>query len=153
MKPKKQTGNKKQRNILTAFYKTLKNFGSALPMLLGVILLLGLFQTFVSKKMIFSIFSGNALTDTLIGAIFGSISAGNPITSYIIGGELLKDGVSLFAVTAFIVTWVTVGVIQLPAEAGILGKKFALKRNIISFFLAILVSIATVTTLTLIQIK
>jgi uncharacterized membrane protein YraQ (UPF0718 family) len=71
--------------------------------------------------------------------------------SYIIGGELLKDGVSLFAVTAFIVTWVTVGLLQLPAEAAILGRQFAIFRNILSFILAILVSIVTVVTVMVIQ--
>ena len=120
-------------------------------MLLGITLLLGLFQTFVSNQIISSVFSGNLWRDALIGAMTGSISAGNPIISYIIGGELLKQEVSLLAVTSFMVAWVTVGVIQLPAEALILGRRFAIARNIISFILSILVSIATVATLTLIQ--
>ena len=55
--------------------------------------------------------------DTVIGSAIGSIAAGNPIMSYIIGGELMKEGVSLFAITAFIVTWVTVSIVQFPAEA------------------------------------
>jgi hypothetical protein len=97
--------------------------------------------------MISSVFTGGIIRDTLIGTVTGSISAGNPITSYIISGELLKGGVSLFAVTAFIVAWVTVGLVQYPAEADILGKRFATLRNCISFILAILVSIATVTIL------
>lgn len=114
-------------------------------------MLLGLFNTMVPKKLISSVFTGDMLRDTFIGALAGSVLTGNPITSYIIGGELLADGVSLFAVTAFIVAWVTVGVVQYPAEAGILGKRFAAVRNLISFLLAILVSIATVTTLMVIQ--
>ena len=89
--------------------------------------------------------------DTLIGTLIGSISAGNPITSYIIGGELLNKGVSLFAVTAFIVAWVTVGIIQYPAEADMLGKRFAILRNVFSFMLAILVAIVTVTIVRIIQ--
>ncbi|KPJ68886.1 hypothetical protein AMJ44_05210 [candidate division WOR-1 bacterium DG_54_3] len=141
----------KSKNILASFYKALKNFGAMLPMLLGITLLLGLFQTFVSNQIISSVFSGNLWRDALIGAMTGSISAGNPIISYIIGGELLKQEVSLLAVTSFMVAWVTVGVIQLPAEALILGRRFAIARNIISFILSILVSIATVATLTLIQ--
>ena len=147
----KQKGGKSQKSIVNSFYRALKSFSTALPMLLGVILLMGLFRTFVSKKMISSVFTGEMLYDTLLGTIIGSISAGNPITSYIIGGELLKNGVSLFAVTAFIVAWVTVGIVQFPAEAGILGKRFAITRNTLSFILAIVVSIATVTTLMVIQ--
>ena len=137
----------KKENIITSLYKALKSFGVTLPVLLGVVLLLGLFKMYVSSELISSVFTGELLRDTALGSMIGSISAGNPITSYIIGGELLKEGVSLFAVTAFIVAWVTVGVIQLPAEAAILGKRFALTRNALSFIFAILVSIATVVTL------
>jgi uncharacterized membrane protein YraQ (UPF0718 family) len=143
--------DKKQKGVIISFTKAFKSFGTALPILLGVILLVGLFRTFVSSQMIASVFTGALLRDTVIGTVIGSISAGNPITSYIIGGELLKEGVSLFAVTAFIVAWVTVGIVQFVAEAGILGKRFALSRNILSFILAILVAVATVTTLMVMQ--
>ena len=149
---KMQMGNKKinmtnKETIAASFYKALKSFGVMVPVLLGVILLIGLFKTYITPELISSVFTGELLRDTIIGSVIGSISAGNPITSYIIGGELLKEGVSLFAVTAFIAAWVTVGVIQLPAEAFILGKRFALTRNVLSFILAILVAIATVVTL------
>lgn len=151
MKTQKQSNSEKQKNILISLLNALKNFGSTLPLLLGVILLLGLFRTFISKQMIQSVFTGELLRDTLNGAVIGSVLAGNPITSYIIGGELLKEGVSLFAVTAFIVTWVTVGIVQFPAEAAILGKRFALARNVLSFIFAILISVTTVMTLRIFQ--
>jgi len=64
------------------------------------------------------------------------------LTSYIIGGELLKNGVSLVAVLAFIVSWVTVGTVQLPAESLMLGRKFALLRNGISLIMAIAIAVA-----------
>jgi uncharacterized membrane protein YraQ (UPF0718 family) len=140
-----------KKNILNSFHRAFKSFGTSLPILLGVVLLLGLFRTFVSKQMLSSVFTGELLQDTLIGSVIGSISAGNPVNSYIIGGELLKEGVNLFAVTSFIVAWVTVGIIQFPAEAAILGRRFACARNILSFILSILVSIATVKTLMVIQ--
>ena len=146
----KGTGDEKPKSIVMSFYRAFKSLGSALPTLLGVVLLLGLFLTCVSTQFIASVFTGEMFRDTVIGSAIGSIAAGNPITSYIIGGELMKEGVSLFAITAFIVTWVTVSIVQFPAEAAILGKRFAVIRNSLSFFLAILVSIATVTTLILI---
>lgn len=135
------------KTIAASFYKALKSFGVMLPVLLGVILLIGLFKTYITPELISSVFAGNLFQDTLLGSVIGSVSAGNPITSYIIGGELLKEGVNLFAVTAFIAAWVTVGVIQLPAEASILGKRFAITRNVLSFIFAMLVAIATVVTL------
>jgi len=147
----KKRKDEAQKSLLGSFYKSLKSFAAALPVLLGVILLLGLFRMNVSAQFISSIFKGELLRDTIIGSLIGSVSAGNPITSYIIGAELLSEGVSLFAITAFIVAWVTVGVIQLPAEAAILGKRFAFARNLISFILAILVSMVVVMTLMIIQ--
>jgi uncharacterized membrane protein YraQ (UPF0718 family) len=147
----KQKDEKKQKNIGFILYKSFKSFSASLPVLVGVVLLLGLFRVNVSPQLISSIFSGEFVRDVIIGSIIGSISAGNPITSYIIGAELLNEGVSLFAVTAFIVAWVTVGIIQFPAEAAILGKKFALKRNLISFILSIFVSLATVTLLMVVR--
>jgi len=122
-----------------------------LPILIGVVLLIGLFNVFVSEELLTSIFSGNIVLDTLWGACFGSILAGNPINSYVIGGELLKYGVSLFAVTAFIVTWVTVGLVQLPAEIAAFGKRFALLRNGLSFLFAIPIALLTVVILNLLE--
>ncbi len=121
-----------------------KAIGNSLPVLTGVILLIGLVNTFVPKSIYSTLFSNNIFLDPVIGSGLGSILAGNPITSYVLGGELLLQGVSLIAVTAFIVSWVTVGLIQLPAEATLLGKKFAIARNILSFIFSIIVAIATV---------
>jgi uncharacterized membrane protein YraQ (UPF0718 family) len=124
--------------------KAAKGLWNAFPMILGTILLISLISAIVPKSFYVIIFSKNSLLDSFIGSMVGSVSAGNPITSYIFGGEMLNQGVGLVAVTAFIVSWVTVGLIQLPAESAILGKKFALLRNITSFILAIVVAIITV---------
>lgn len=144
-------GTKFSKSMLVdATRKSAKQFTNLLPILVGVVLLIGLFNAFVSKDFLASIFSGSMALDTLWGACFGSIFAGNPINSYVIGGELLKYGISLFAVTALIVTWVTVGLVQLPAEIAALGRRFALLRNGLSFSLSIPIAILTVVILNLI---
>ena len=121
-----------------------RQFSALLPLLVGVVLLIGLLRAFISEDVVASILTGNTVVDTLIGALFGSIVAGNPINSYVLGGELLKYGVSLFAVTALIVAWVSVGVVQLPAEMGALGRRFALVRCVLSFAASIAIALATV---------
>ena len=113
-------------------------------MILGTILLISLISALVPKSFYISVFSKNSLLDSFVGSSIGSISAGNPITSYIFGGEMLNQGVGLIAVTAFTVSWVTVGLIQFPAESAILGKKFALLRNLTAFIFSIVVAIITV---------
>lgn len=131
-----------------AFLQTLNLFKTVLPMLVGVLLLVSLLHQFFQSHYK-EWFTGNYMLDPLVGAVAGSISFGIPITSYIAGGDLLRAGVSLLAVTAFIMTWTTVGLVMAPLEASVLGKRFALTRNLLNFFFALLVSMVTVFTLRL----
>lgn len=133
-----------------SFIKTFNGFKQVMPIILGVIMLVSLSIVAIPKSFYANIFTGNKIIDPLLGAIFGSVASGSPITSYIAGGELLKQGVSLIAVTAFILTWVSVGLIQLPAESLMLGKRFAVIRNIVSFITAPIVAVLTIYTLSLI---
>ncbi len=132
-----------------SFKKTLNSLYQSLPAVIGVLLLIALTTTIIPKEFYRAVFSGNNFLDPLIGALLGSILAGNPITSHILGGEFLTQGVSLVAVTAFLLTWITVGVVQLPAESLMLGKKFTVVRNLMSFFTAIVVAVLTVITISL----
>ena len=124
--------------------KSANAFRRVTPVLIGVVLLLSLANTLIPKTAYTTFFGQGQVLNSLIGSSLGSVLVGNPITSYIIGGELLENGVGLVAVTAFIVAWVTVGVVQLPAEAVLLGKRFAITRNLISFLFTIIVALVTV---------
>ena len=130
-----------------AFLKTIKNFKQILPIILGVVMLVSLFLALIPSYFYVTVFVGHKLIDPLLAALIGSISSGNPVVSYILGGEFLKQGVSLIAVIAFILSWVTVGLIQLPAESLMLGKRFAITRNIVSFIASLIVAYLTVLTL------
>jgi hypothetical protein len=111
---------------------------------MGVLMLLALADALIPKEAYQWFFTGHKLLDPLMRAAVGSIATGNPISGYIIAGELRQQGISLLAVAAFLVAWVTVGIIQLPAEALMLGRRFAVVRNIVSLVLSILVAILTV---------
>lgn len=124
--------------------KALKGILNSLPIIFGTVLLISLMSVLLPKSFYTAVFNKNPVFDVIVGNIIGSISAGNPITSYIFGGELLDQGISLFAVTAFLISWVTVGLVQLPAESMLLGKKFAIARNLSAFVLAILAAALTV---------
>ena len=116
-----------------------------------MLLLVSMLNTLVAKEYYTNFFGKIPLIDPIIGAFFGSILAGSPVTSYVIGGELLVQGIGLVVVTAFLVAWVTVGVVQLPAESMMLGKKFAILRNVTAFIFSILVAVVTVFILNLIE--
>ncbi len=121
-----------------------RQFYSLLPRLVGVVLLLGLFRGLVDEQTLPELLSGSTLLNSFWGASLGSILAGNPINSYVIGKDLLNSGVGMAGITALMIAWVNVGVIQLPVEASALGLRFALTRNLAAFVMAIAASIAFV---------
>jgi len=133
--------------LASSIKKSLKAIGSAMPIVVGMLLLTSLAIQLFPADAASAWFGQSELADVLIGAGIGSIAAGNPLASYLLGGELLSHGVSLLAVTALIVSWVTVGIVQLPAEMLLLGKRFAIYRNLTAFMLAIAVAFLTVYTL------
>ncbi len=132
-----------------ALLKTAQNFKTSIPMIIGILLLINLINPFL-QNFYTKIFTNNFIIDPFIGALSGSFAFGIPLISYIIGGELLNKGISLLAVTAFIISWSTVGFFMLPLEISMLGKKFAIIRNLINFIFSIIIAILTIVTLNLI---
>ena len=143
----RKDGSVQSSKLKGAGKSLLNNFKMSIPILAGVLLLVGLVNTAIPKDFFSRIFTGKLFLDPFIGALVGGVAAGNPLTSYIIGGEFLEKGISLVSVLAFIVSWVTVGVVQLPAESLMLGRRFALLRNGVSFLMAVLVAILAAFTL------
>lgn len=129
--------------FLKVLKKSALSFLGMAPMLLGVIGLVGLFQTLVTPQMLATLFQGNPIIDTFIGTLTGGISAGHPMISYVLGGELIKQGISLYAVSAFILSWVTLGLIQIPAEIEAFGRRFTIYRNILAFVFTLIIAILT----------
>lgn len=117
--------------------KTFKNIFNSFPLILGMMLLVSLISSIIPKSFYLNFFKHNIFINSFLGSLFGSISIGNPAISYILGGEFLSKGISLIAVTAFIISWVTVGVVQIPMESMYLGKKFTISRNLSAFILSI----------------
>lgn len=130
--------------------KTARTFLHLLPIILGMLLLTSLAVTLFPERISAGLFGGGDLLDALAATSLGSIAAGHPLASYLLGGELLRGGVGLIAVTALIVSWVTVGIVQLPAEMLMLGARFAIYRNAIGFISAGVIAFLCVYTLRLI---
>ncbi len=109
-----------------------------LPLLLAVFALVGLFQEFLPPQMIESLLGqGNRAASLLIGGLVGAISIGPPLASYPIAGSLLANGAWPPAVAAFIMSWISVGVVTLPFEASIFSWRFALLRNALTLIAAL----------------
>jgi uncharacterized membrane protein YraQ (UPF0718 family) len=110
-----------------------------LPMLLAIFGLIGLFQEFVPPELVYKYLNdSNGYMALLFGAIAGSISIGPPLAAYPLAETLIASGAWPPAIAAFILSWISVGIVTLPLEGSIFGYRFALLRNGISFLAAML---------------
>jgi uncharacterized membrane protein YraQ (UPF0718 family) len=138
--------NEDKKNIKTIFFHTLKSFGNIMPVLTGVVFLIGLADIIITEQTLQTFFRGGML-DLPAGVLLGTVMAGHALNSVIIGEQLFETGVGLMAVSAFMVSWVTIGVAYIAMEAAVLGKKFAFIKNILSILFAMIISFLTVVTL------
>lgn len=116
-----------------------KSLLKLLPLLVAVFGLVGLFQEFLPPELVTQwLGESSGVLGLLIGASAGAIAIGPPLAAYPLAGSLLEAGAWPPAIAAFIVSWISVGIITLPFEAQTFGSRFALLRNGISFLAAML---------------
>jgi len=118
-----------------------KSFIKMLPMVFIIIIAIGLLLGFVPPEQI-SRFVGDqsGAGGILLVGIVGAIMHIPALLSFPLAASILESGASVTAVAAFITTLTMIGMITLPLEIKILGKKMALLRNGISFVIAILIA-------------
>ncbi len=119
-----------------------KSFFRILPTILAIIIIIGLILGFVPPEEI-SRFVGEQsglLGVFLVGAV-GSVLHIPALIAFPLGASMLDSGATVTAVAAFITTLTMIGVVTLPMEIKIMGKKFALLRNGISFVIAIVIAL------------
>ncbi len=129
----------KTKKSLKASGKMLKNMGSQV---LAIILLISLFLSLIPKELITKLLgNSNNIINTLNGAILGTITIIPGIIAFPLAKELLSMGAFFTAIAAFITTLTMVGFATAPIEISFFGKRFTFFRNIISFFIAILIAL------------
>ena len=138
-------------SLKKAFKKALINFISITPMMLAVIGLVGLMQVYLSPEILSTFFGYGDMTDTLVGTVAGAVSMGQGMISYVVAEGLMEQGVSHYALSAFILAWVTLGVVQLPAEASVFGVRFTFYRNVLTVISTIVIAYVTVLTVGLLS--
>jgi len=124
------------QNIKKTFFQTLNWFKEIIPMLLWIIIIIAMLkQVWIFENM------KNYINDdflwVIVSDIFWSISVGNTINSYIIADSFWNISEYILVISAFLIAWVSVWIIQIPAESYFFWKKFAIIRNLISFVFAI----------------
>lgn len=78
-----------------------------------------------------------------IASALGSITLMPGFIAFPLCGILLKKGVSYMVLSAFSTTLMMVGILTYPIESSYFGVKVTILRNVISFFVALIIALMT----------
>jgi uncharacterized membrane protein YraQ (UPF0718 family) len=127
---------------LAGLKKGAKMFLNILPALLNVLILVSVFIYLVPPRLLTAwLGQGSGWTGVASAALLGSISLIPGFIAFPLGAILARSGVSYMVVAVFITTLMMVGILTLPLEAKYFGWKVAIRRNVLSFFGALLVGL------------
>jgi uncharacterized membrane protein YraQ (UPF0718 family) len=125
----------KTKKALLKAWKSLKNI---LPMLLGVVLLIGLMLSIIDTELISKIIgSESGFYGVMLASLVGSITLIPGFIAFPTAALLLTGGAGYIQIAAFVQTLMMVGIVTLPMEIKYFNKKVAILRNILSFVLSI----------------
>ncbi len=138
----KSSATEEKEKIKTSLKNGLFMFLKRSPTLIAILTLVAMIDVFVPKETIVSLIgSSKGILSILLSTTIGSILMGPVATSYPLGMILLKKGASVSSVASFLFAWVMVGIVTLPFEISVFGKKFALVRNVASFLGAMILGL------------
>ncbi|MDA3872259.1 MAG: permease [Candidatus Marinimicrobia bacterium] len=110
------------------------------PTILSVILLIGIIYGLFSDKIALLFGQENGVIGFITIAVFGSVMHMPSLLAFPLAGSFLLEGASISSVAAFITTLTMIGIVTLPLEIKMMGKKFAIYRNVFSFVIAIIIA-------------
>lgn len=120
----------------------IKKFVKILPAFLTMLILVSIVLFLIPDKIISSYLgSNNKFIGVLIASLFGSITLMPGFIAFPLCGILLEKGVAYLVLAAFTTTLMMVGVLTYPIEKEYFGIKVTIIRNVISFFIALVVSV------------
>jgi len=127
---------------LSAVKIAAKRFVRILPAFLTMIVLVSIVLFLIPDRVISNYLGGS---NKFIGVIFASffffVSLMPGFIAFPLSGILLKKGVAYMVLAAFTTTLMMVGVLTAPIEKAYFGMRVTVIRNVISFFIALIVAV------------
>lgn len=121
----------------------LKSFLKIVPLLVLILMIVSIVLYFIPDYVIVKYLGENNLFfGFMIATIIGSISLIPGFITFPLCGLLLEQGVSYLVLAAFSTTLMMVGLLTFPLEKEYFGTRITVIRNIASFMIAIIVSLA-----------
>lgn len=110
--------------------------------IVAILLLIGLILAIIPPEKIESLIgNGSNIFATIGAAIIGTITLIPAFVAFPLVGSLKNNGAGIVTLTAFLTTLTMVGFLTFSLETKNFGKKFAIKRNLLSFVFAIIIAL------------
>jgi len=132
---------KDRKKTKLALLKAWRSFENILPLLLGIVLLIGMVLAVLDPELIIKyIGEDSGFMGTAILAVFGAITMIPGFIAFPTAALLLEGGAGYMQIAAFISTLMMVGVLTAPMEIKFFGRKITILRNIMAFAFSFLVA-------------
>ncbi|MBN2050446.1 MAG: permease [Spirochaetales bacterium] len=130
-----------RRKALQALKAAWHAFIGMAPRVLIIVILIGIILGFIPREFIARVVGGESgFRGILLSATFGAIMFIPSILAFPLAGSLLESGAALSSVAAFITSLTMIGIVSLPVELKVLGKKMTLYRNVFGFIFALMIA-------------
>lgn len=120
-----------------------KKLNKILPSFIKMLILVSIMLYLLPDKTIAKYLGDNNIfLGTIIGSALGSITMMPGFIAFPLSGILLNKGVSYMVIAAFSTTLMMVGILTFPIEKEYFGTKLTIIRNIVSYFIALIIALA-----------
>jgi len=121
-----------------------KKLSKISPAFLSMLIVVSVILFLVPEKAILNSFgNNNKFIGVILASFIGSVTLMPGPIVYPLCGILLKKGASYMVLSAFSTTLMMVGVLTYPVEKEYFGAKITIIRNILSFFIALVIALIT----------
>ncbi len=134
---------KSREKTKKALIKAWKSFENILPLLLGIIFIVGILIAVLNAQVISKLIGSNSgFLGVTISSTVGAITLIPGFIAFPTAALLLENGAGYMQIAAFISSLMMVGIVTLPMEFKYFGKKISIVRNILAFLFSFLVAFA-----------
>jgi len=134
---------KSREKTKKALIKAWKSFENILPLLLGIIFIVGILIAVLNAQVISKLIGSNSgFLGVAISSTVGAITLIPGFIAFPTAALLLENGAGYMQIAAFISSLMMVGIVTLPMEFKYFGKKISIVRNILAFLFSFLVAFA-----------
>lgn len=134
--------SKDKKKTRQSLKKAWKAFENILPQFLSIIIFIGLVLSTVSTDTISALIGAESgMLGVALASAIGSVALIPGFVAFPLAASLLENGAGYMQVAALVSTLMTVGLVAVPLEMEIYGKKLTIVRNVSSFILSIVIAL------------